>query len=252
MKKYLLAGVVVFSASSAALAADLQPAPPEVYDWTGFYLGLNAGVAWNNSSVDDSVKTGDLPGDLARQLEDKIQGDQTAFTGGGEIGYNWQIDSVVVGVETDFNYLGFDQSKNRSRDIEGLGTVNSELTLKADWFGTLRGRLGYAFDNFLIYGTGGLAYGHVDANGKINVDTGEGTDSWKGTTSNTNVGWTIGGGAEYAIDPNWTIGAEYLYVDLGNPDMNFEQTAAETIHEKIDGKVNVAFSVVRATLKYKF
>src|SRR5205814_3425975 len=127
-KKYFLAGIVVVSASSGALAGDIAPAPALVYDWTGFYIGGNLGAAINSSTVDSDVNSGDL-GDLGKQLKDKIQGNQTAFTGGGEIGYNWQINSVVLGLETDFNYLGFNQSSSRTRDIAGIGTVDSNLSL---------------------------------------------------------------------------------------------------------------------------
>ena len=114
MKKYLLAGALVVASSSLALAADIEPAPEPVYDWTGFYLGLNAGAAWNNSSVDNNFDQNNIDPAFANQIEDGIEGDQTAFTGGAQAGYNWQIDSIVLGLEADFNYLGFDESRHRN------------------------------------------------------------------------------------------------------------------------------------------
>jgi len=248
MKKFLLAGVVIVSATTTAMAADLAPAAPAAYDWTGFYLGLNAGAAWNNSSVDN-----DVDNVLLDPLVDEIESNQTVFTGGGEMGFNWQVDSLVLGVEADFNYLGFDDSADRSADLGGaIGVVTGHLDLQEDWYGTLRGRLGFAADNFLIYGTGGLAYGNVDASGKVET---AGGDTWKASESNVNWGWTIGAGAEYAFDQNWIVGAEYMYVDLGNPDFDFDHTSLGgdgLNNDNFDGNVDAAFSVVRATIKYKF
>jgi outer membrane immunogenic protein len=243
MKKYLLAGAFVIASSPLALAADLGPAPVPVYDWTGFYLGLNAGAAWNNSSVDENFDPSGPLGGLADQLEEDIEGDQTAFTGGAQAGYNWQIDSFVLGLEADFNYLDFHESKDIS--IIGAAPADASLDFKADWFGTVRGRLGFAADNFLVYATGGLAYGHSEVEAKADF----GADTWHADEDKTNWGWTIGGGAEYAFDENWIIGAEYLYVDLGDSDFDFDSTV---VGDNSDGNVDVQFSVLRARLSYKF
>jgi outer membrane immunogenic protein len=217
MKKFLLAGVVIISASTAAMAADLAAPVPVVYDWTGFYLGLNAGAAWDNSSFE-------IDNGTVFSLDD----DGAAFTGGVEAGYNWQMDSFVMGVETDFNYLGF----HEDRDFGGAASID----FKENWFGTLRGRLGFAADNLLFYGTGGLAYG----NAKVEACNGLVCDS----ESNVNWGWTVGGGAQYAFNQNWILGAEYLYVDLGSPDVSCGALC--------NGDADVAFSVVRAKLDIKF
>src|SRR5262249_53711034 len=150
-------------------AADLGPGPAPVYDWTGFYVGGNLGAAINSSTVDDDVHSGDL-GPLGKDLKDEIQSSQTVFTGGGGIGYNWQIENWVFGAETDFNFTDFNDSSHRTGDIAGIGTFDSDLSLKANWFGTLRGRLGFAADNVLFYGTGGLAYGDVEAQGRIALE----------------------------------------------------------------------------------
>ena len=250
MNRTLFATIIVVSASSAAapaIAAEMVP-PPAVYDWTGFYVGGNLGAAINSSTVDQNVNSGDL-GDIGKELKDQIQDSQTVFTGGGELGYNWQFNSWVLGAEADFNFTDFNDSSHRHRDIAGIGTVDSDLSLKADWFGTLRGRLGFAVDNWLIYGTGGAAYGNVNAQGKITLDNG---DFFKGSESSTNWGWTAGGGAEFAFDQNWIVGAEVLYVNLGSSDFNFNNGALNTIHEKINGHIDEAFTVVRATAKFKF
>ena len=250
MKKFALVASTMFAAvalASAAQAADMAPA---AYNWTGFYLGANAGVSWNNSSVDNSFN---LDGTAADRLKNKIDSSQAAFTAGGLLGYNYQIDQIVLGAETDFNYLGFSDSNKRTVDILGGGpvdTITGKSSFQADWFGTIRGRLGYAIDNVLIYGTGGLAYGHMNADGKVTASLGGNTvETWKGSTDSTNWGWTVGGGMEYGID-NWSLGLEYLYVDLGSGQWNGNSALFD--NSSLKGDANYAFSTVRATVKYRF
>lgn len=234
--------------ASAAQAADMTA--PATYDWTGFYLGANAGISWNNSGVDNNF---DVDGDGINDLNNKIEGDQTAFTAGGIVGYNYQIDQIVLGVEADFNYLGFSDSNSRSVDIiglDGIDTITGKSSFEADWFGTIRGRLGYAIDNVLIYGTGGLAYGHMSADGKVTASlAGDTVGTWKGSTDSTNWGWTVGGGMEYGID-NWSLGLEYLYVDLGSGEWNGNNDLFDG--SRLKGNADYAFSTVRATVKYRF
>jgi len=249
MRKFLL-GAALIMAASPAMAADVEPV--QIYDWSGFYIGLNAGAAWNNTSVDDNINDPLLPDSVRGRLEDSFTDDQTVFTGGGEIGYNWQMDSIVLGLEADFNYLGFDSNRDRNGTIGEFGNFRSELGTKMDWFGTVRGRLGFAFDNVMIFGTGGLAYGNMEADGTLVSNNG---DVWKGKASDTNVGWTVGGGIEYAPSQNWVIGAEYLYVDLGSSDFNLDRRAGDgegAVFDSVDGNADFAFSVVRATAKFKF
>ena len=239
MKKFAYTASTMFAAlalATAAQAADMTA--PATYDWTGFYLGANAGIAWNNSSLDQDVY---LDGDRGRDLRNSIDGDQTAFTAGGLLGYNYQIDQIVLGVEADINYLGFsDSNKNDVLLVDG---AYSRTSFEADWFGTIRARLGFAIDNVLIYGTGGAAYGHMEADGKLVI----GDDVWKGSTQATNWGWTIGAGAEYGID-NWSLGLEYLYVDLGDAEWDSNVIA----NNDFRGNADYAFSTVRATVKYRF
>ena len=255
MKKFAYTASTMFAAlalASAAHAADMSA--PATYDWTGFYVGANAGIAWNNSSLDQDVYFG---GERASDLRNKIDGDQTAFTAGGILGYNYQIDQIVLGVEADFNYLGFsDSNKNDILLLTGpdaLSDAYSRTSFEADWFGTIRGRLGYAIDNVLIYGTAGAAYGHMDAHGKVTASLLDGTeiDSWKGSTSQTNWGWTVGGGMEYGID-QWSLGLEYLYVDLGDGQWKDNSTDGQIHNFNLNGDVDYAFSTVRATVKYRF
>jgi outer membrane immunogenic protein len=254
MKKFAFAVSTMFAAlalAPAAHAADMMA--PAVYDWSGFYIGANAGIAWNNSSVDNDFY---IEGDRSNALTSRIDGDQTAFTAGGLLGYNYQMDQIVLGVEADFNYLGFSDDNKRtflgSGTIDGnpVDTITASSSFEADWFGTIRGRLGFAIDNVLIYGTGGLAYGHMSADGKVNASyLGDTVGTFKGSTDSTNWGWTVGGGAEYGID-NWSLGLEYLYVDLGSGQWNGNNDLFDA--STLKGDTDYAFSTVRATVKYRF
>jgi outer membrane immunogenic protein len=194
MKRVLLSSVCMLTLAAtmgSSVAADLQrryepvvtKAPPivaQVYNWTGFYIGVNGGGGWGRS---DYTQTGnfDLSGGLV----------------GGTAGYNWQTGSWVFGLEGDLDWSNINGNTFLGC-VPGCKTTNN-------WLGTARARVGYAFDRILPYVTGGLAVGEVQADvDGINVAT------------NTNTGWTAGAGVEYAITNNWSVKAEYLYVDLGN------------------------------------
>jgi outer membrane immunogenic protein len=256
MKKIVVAASALVSAATLATTAYAADMAPAGYDWSGFYAGVNAGAAWNNSEVDQNAK---LAGERANQLSDKIESNQTVFTGGGLLGYNYQIDQIVLGVEADINYLGFQDDTKRNRDftIPGHGdmTASGKLSFEGDWFGTLRGRVGYAADNILFYGTGGLAYGHMSADGHLKITDTESGDyvKWDGSSDSTNFGWTIGAGMEYGID-NWSLGLEYLFVDLGSAEWNGSAGGplADHVDSSVKGSVDYQFSVVRATAKLRF
>jgi outer membrane immunogenic protein len=278
MRRYLLAALTAASGvalSSGANAADMD-LPSSVYDWSGVYLGVNAGAGWNNSEVDGSLTCSDLGDfcetvfdDLSSDLRHGVDGDDAAFTGGAMIGANWQWESLVLGVEADVNYAGFDASY--TRDLSDLANDNiittnndieaySHADFDANWWGTVRARAGFAVDNWLFYGTGGLAWGTLDASAGIDAcwDGCTETASIRGSESDTNVGWTIGAGMEWGWD-NWVLGAEYLYVDLGSADFDHRGDLADVAAAlppdvEIEGNANVdyQFSVARVTAKFKF
>lgn len=246
--------------SPAARAADIEPTPA-AYDWSGFYLGLNAGVAWNNTEIDHGINYDGPNSDIISGLDElssSLTGDDAVFTGGALIGYNWQHDALVFGIEADINYLGFGGEQDSIHEnIDGFGLdATSHLSLESDWFGTLRGRLGFAADNLLFYGTGGLAYGHMEAESDFRVyDGATEIGHLNGSADDVNWGWTIGAGMEYGID-NWSLGVEYLYVDLGDADWDADYEGSNTSIDFADatseGSVDYQFSVVRATAKLRF
>lgn len=186
------------TASAADMAArPVYKAPIVVpaYNWSGFYIGGNVGYGWGDVNLTAFGMGGSASVD--------------GWFAGGQIGYNWQGAGSpwVFGIEVDSQWA------NVTKDVTvaGPGVVaNAFSTL--DYFGTLRGRVGYAFDRAMIYGTGGLAWG----SNEIGVGVAVGPFLAGVSQSNTHVGWTIGGGVEWALLDNWTAKVEYLYVDLGN------------------------------------
>jgi outer membrane immunogenic protein len=201
MKK-IIAGVALIGTAVSAQAADLAvkapytKAPPmvSVYDWTGFYLGVNAGLGLGR----DRTQHFDAGG------ADSLYLSPLGAVGGGQIGYNWQTNSflgpIVFGVEADIQ--GADM---RDGYVNAFGNTYSQ---KLDWFGTVRGRVGLVTGPTLSYLTAGYAYGNVNTSGVA----GGVPYAFGGGRS----GWTWGSGVEAALGGNWTGKIEYLYVDLGD------------------------------------
>jgi len=206
----------------AAQAADMPvkgyyKGPPRsvisYYNWTGFYAGVNGGYGWGTSDWTSPAVSVKPKGWLA----------------GGTVGYNWQSGAIVYGLEGDFDWADI-------KDSTACGAFTCET--KNTWLATARGRIGYAFDRWLPYLTGGAAFGNVKASNTNPAAPG---------ASSTQTGWTVGGGVEYAFLGNWTAKVEYLYVDLGNFDCTTCAAVAVTPN-------NVSFkeNVVRAGLNYRF
>ncbi len=223
MKKSLLAGVAlaVLTAASAS-AADLARAPitkaapvpyaAPVFGWTGGYLGVAGGYSWDNDFKTSAVGGG-LLGLAAGSINTGLNPNGGFY--GGTVGYNWQIPNsmFVLGVEGD----AFLSDINDSKTITSVGATSIGATSKLDKFGTVRGRVGVAVDRSLFFATGGLAVGYNEAT--INVSA-PGASA-RLFDSQTHVGWTVGGGWEYAFANNWSAKAEYRYVELESKNYNF-------------------------------
>jgi outer membrane immunogenic protein len=220
--KTLLATAAVVAMSSAAFAADLPTQkgppvyapPPPVFTWTGVYIGAQVGYEWGYTGTT-------LAGVGAPSYN------PNGIVGGGHIGYNYQFSGpFVVGLEGDVN-----GSNYRGRNITGATIYGSSTPID----GSLRGRIGYAYDRALFYVTGGGALGDF----KNSYTVGGATD----TLYTTRIGWTAGAGIDYAIDNNWSIGVEYRYTNYGTYSQ-FSPTAlgaAATAHQ-IDNRVQAGFS----------
>ena len=217
-----LAALAFLAGSMSAQAADLSRpvykapmSPIGYYNWTGFYAGINGGYGWGESTW--SV----LPGTRSKPAGGLI---------GGTVGYNIQAGAFVFGVEGDFDWSGLSGSV---ACVPGLAICETST----DWLATFRGRIGYAMDRFLPYLTGGGAIADVKVTAGLPL-LGVAISS-----SNSQLGWTLGGGIEYAFMSNWTAKVEYLHVDLGH----YDSGPAPFVN-------NVSFrqDIVRAGLNYRF
>ena len=259
MKNLLLTSVALFGFAGTALAADLPSrAPPPVpyvaavpvFTWTGFYVGVNAGYGWNtNGSNNNSVFVPNVG-----FVDVGGGGSDGGFVGGGQVGYNYQFGSFVVGVEGDIQWADLG-GKNESVFVPGLGFVNNNSNNGVDWFGTVRARAGFAFDRFLIYATGGFAFSDSNNNNSNGTCLAGTVVVVCGNGGGNSTGWTVGGGVEWAMPVNWfgssavTLGVEGLYVNLGsnNNDNVFNNVAFNN-----SNRGDNEFGVVRAKLNFKF
>jgi outer membrane immunogenic protein len=207
MKKYLLATALVGLGSAPTLAADLAarpytkaPALAAVYDWTGFYIGVNAGVGIGRDRFRHDLLGAGSPYSF-------YVAPQGGF-GGGQIGYNWQTGSmfgpIVFGVEADIQGAGL--SDDRTSFV--TGGLTTRYSQKLDWFGTARGRIGISNGPVLSYVTAGYAFANVKTDA-TQLATSFSTDRMQS-------GWVVGSGVEAALGGNWTGKIEYLYLNLGN------------------------------------
>jgi len=236
MKKCLLgtAALVALAVATPAAAADLgarmpYKAPPPVaavWTWTGFYVGINGGYGWGNSRWDL------LPGGLGDGKHSPDGG-----TIGGQIGYNWQFGNWVVGLEAQGNWADFHGSHNSPLFL--LPSVTNRT--KIDAFGLFTGKVGYAFNNVLVYATGGAAVQSVDYDRRFTV--GGATIS---TADETRWGATVGAGLEYAFTPNISAGVQYNHLFMGRKDISFAPLPNATERVRLDsdvftGRVNYRF-----------
>jgi outer membrane immunogenic protein len=213
-------GAVVGTASAADLARRAPPvvtkAPPPPaympYNWTGAYIGFNGGYGFGRSKWSSLPTAFDVKGGLA----------------GGQLGYNWQFGQFVYGLEVDGDWT----------DLRGTANVadcGAPCQTRNDFLSTARGRVGIAIDRLLPYATGGLAVGNIRATvpGAVGIDR-------------TNAGWTVGGGLEYGLANNWTVKAEYLFVDL-------RKAGCDTLCGlPLGSNIGLTTNIARAGLNYRF
>jgi outer membrane immunogenic protein len=281
IKSMLVGAAVVAAVAGSAQAADMplkaRPVPVPVYTWTGFYGGINGGYAWSGDRAttftpgDPLIQGQTCGGGIALNTcalpaSSKLQG---GF-GGLQAGYNWQVSPFfLAGLEADFQGSAIHGSA--TNPIFRMGAVPAQIATehKVTWFGTVRGRLGFLpTDRLLIYGTGGFAYGRVEANSQLSVGAatafvggGFGFDCnvvfptcFTGNSTRTATGWTAGGGSEFALSQNISLKGEYLYVNLGTNDYALvallaapgNQPSSFIVSRKVD------FSLARVGLNFRF
>jgi outer membrane immunogenic protein len=200
----IFAAICMTASARAADMYDRRPYAQQPYtvsqpltnSWVGPYIGGNIGYGWGDMTNNPAKPSGVL--------------------GGIQAGYNWQSGALVFGVEGDLQ-------------INGADDTFAPWKFSNPWFGTARGRIGYAFNNILLYGTGGLAFGGLKG------------ENYFLSESHTGLGWTLGVGAEVALTQNWSAKIEYLYVDLS--DRNFSITGRSNGYE---------FNTLRVGVNYRF
>ena len=268
----LLAALAILSVSNSALATDLPSrkeapyamAPAPRFSWTGLYIGLNAGLTFNNTNGNSASSTGFpvLGGGVPALFSSGGGTGNAHILGGGQLGYNYQMGVLVAGVETDFQWMDFNNGNIGPRGNSQPGFANASLGSNGQetgYFGTVRGRLGYAIDQALFFVTGGYAYGSGGRGGTANYYSALNLTNvpdavYSRDGGSTRSGYTLGAGLEYAMARNWTVKLEYLYVDLGDRNTTYLTTAPGFAGTTLvsDNRNNNRFNVVRAGLNYKF
>jgi outer membrane immunogenic protein len=211
------------TASSAVLTGVAQPqtvhaAPPAPNSWTGFYAGINLGAARHHATTTD-VNGYAFLAPSTNYVSPWFDSRDTSFTFGGQAGYNWQFNMMVVGVEADLNWVGakttFLPPNNFATPATCAPDCTASATNELDWLATLRGRGGVAIQQFFVYGTAGLAVGRVSNRWGWGSPTGGSFSDSQFTVSETRTGVVYGGGVEFSAWHNWVVRVEGLHVDLG-------------------------------------
>jgi outer membrane immunogenic protein len=226
IRKTFLLAVAVAALTSGALAADLpfrQPPPiyvPPLFTWTGLYLGAQIGYAWGTNNT--SLPT--VPAFTGSNL--------SGVTGGVHVGYNYQVNQIVIGIEGEGNGTSF--SKSAFEPITGT-IINTSILIE----GSIRGRIGVAWDRVLLYATGGVALADVHNSYFGGIATSPYSSS---DIVNSRVGWIAGAGVEYAMINNLSVRAEYRYADLGHQTNSVMLTGIPATNHLTENAVRVGVS----------
>ena len=242
MRNLVTALLMLSAGTGATSAADLRapvrlpPSMQAVYNWTGFYLGVNVGGGWSNANSEFS--TAGFPSFAS------VDNHMAGVIAGGQAGYNWQSGAWVFGVEADFQYSGMKGGISAPCPAGICAGLAASFDQKMPWFGTARGRFGYASAGWFIYATGGYAYTRLESNafasaGGLAVDI---------QRDESRHGWTAGGGIEVAFGGNWSAKVEYLYMDFGTRDGSWTLTGLPTITDS----TRLQSNIVRGGVNYRF
>jgi outer membrane immunogenic protein len=238
MRRMLKAALIACAGMTAGplAAADLERTPAPVvksppyvaplYDWTGFYFGAHGGPAWSDGTVKDPTGAVFAPPGAGVNVSG------SGWLAGGQLGYNKQLGAWVFGLEGDLSYT----------DIRGSTTspFGVNVSTRLDWLGTVTGRLGIAWDRTLVYAKAGAAFGETSVSAQLPLIVAHGAD--------TRAGWTVGAGAEYALPNNWSVKAEYNYIDLGTRTI----TATTPLGPPIAADTKASEHIVKFGANYRF
>jgi outer membrane immunogenic protein len=231
MKKIIAAAVLALASIAPAIAADVAEDVVIVdpaYDWSGVYIGVQAGYGWGSNDYS--------------ALGSAVDFDSDGFVGGLTAGANWQSGAFVYGVEADISYSDVDGSFV-GPNTGFIPCADAGCTAEMEWFGTGRARLGYAVGNLLPFVTGGFAVGGLEGT----ADT-QACDLPAGSVcsyDDTEFGWTAGAGIEWGLTQKVSVKAEYLHIEFGTPEFN----NAATGNARVD---DITVDTVRIGLNYRF
>jgi outer membrane immunogenic protein len=248
MRRFRFAALAI-AAALAGVAVEQAAAAP-IYNWTGFYLGLNGGYGWGSGSTDFCYANFGCPfTNLSSSTSPNPKGGVFGLQGG----YNYQLNATwLVGIEADIDYAHINGSSG-SIAPDGAFLQTAEQDIK--WLGTVRARLGaLPMDRLLAFATGGVAFGEVSESSADGAAPPFAfcapiNSCGSGSASGTNVGWTVGAGAEYALPGNFTLKAEYLYVDLGHKSVTYPVTLSTVL---INANGAFRANIARLGVNYRF
>lgn len=229
-----VAAIVAAVSVSTAQAADESGAR----NWTGFYIGVTGGYGFGKSDIDAKLLS-DSANPMSQRVSEDGKGDLDGGMVGGLVGYDQDLgNGLVIGVLGDLSWSGIGGNVDVDPGFTGVTGSNYDMNSDVSWLGTVRGRIGYAFGDALIYATGGLAFGGVETS-LHDADYGH-----IASDNNVQLGWTVGGGLNYMATDNVMLGIEYLYVDLGKASYDFGSYG--------NADNDVSMSIIRGSLSYKF
>ncbi len=263
MNRFVLAGVAfgaAVAAASSSQAADLpfkaapQAVAPPAYDWSGIYIGAHVGGGWATNDLSDpgiGLVALALPGFPVVQTTDS-----SGILGGVQAGWNYQFGRFILGTELDFSWADVNGT-NASTFAVGVGgagtSITRTLTADTNWIGTSTLRLGYAHDRWMFYSKVGVAYDHTKYTSVWVANGPGGGPIFGGTGSKTQVGWTVGFGAEWAFWNNWSAKLEYDFMDFGSKTIPINGTLGVGGPGASFGLVNEqTINEVKFGLNYKF
>jgi outer membrane immunogenic protein len=259
IRRLVLGAIALLGCASAVGAADLPirksppPPPPPVLTWDGFYLGGQIGGGWATDKMSESTA-------FVPPATGSASLGENGISGGAHAGYNWQFGSMVTGLEGDFEGTSLRKSSNCLTADAGVGNASPGACFPSalaysyrtalPWQSSARARLGYAFDRFLVYGTGGVAIADISTRYTQSVPGFGGLEMGAQSFDRTAVGFTVGGGVEYAINANWSARAEYRFSDFGK--VSNPVTSAGLFWNGYANRHSVEDNAVLFGVSYKF